>query len=126
MRTIALCFLFVSVIFVAGCPRPEAGTPVAPPDTSGRTAPAQPPQDMRSSVSKTLTENVERLEARLEWYRENRPDHPDLDRAEGLLKDARAGILGLADVPEADLPEKMHAVNTMMYNTERIIPDPGE
>jgi hypothetical protein len=129
MRIVA-SFALLALLLAAGCP----GTP---PDSQGGPAPSSeapppsrppgptlPPEEARASMAAQLTENLERLEGRLEWYRTNKPDFQGLDSAAQLLKDARDGIAGLPAVPEDSMPMALHKINTMMYETEQVMPEP--
>lgn len=122
IRVFTLVALAAGVLFFAACPGPQNAT--AP--TAGEQVPAGAPPgqvDMSDPIA-VLTANLHRLEERLARYRAERPETPELDRAQGLLDEARAGIAELRETtpgPE-EMPLKLHAVNSRFYEFEQILP----
>jgi hypothetical protein len=111
--------LLAAVLLTTGCPGPQQPTPEPDRPPAG----AQTSPGMSGDITGTLTQSHDRLAARLARYRQERPDTPDLDKAELLLKEAAAGLKELETITDQEkLPLAMHAINTKFYHTEQIIP----
>jgi len=125
-RTILLAVL-AAALLVAACPGPQTG-PVSVPPPGSAVAPTpppggNPPPGQNPGPMEVLTDNLNRLRARLARYRAEKPDTPQLDEAEKLLGEAEAALAVLAGAAQDDqFPMKLHAVNTRFYQVELIIP----